>query len=108
MASRRAIRRSSAPTTPTTCPHRCTAVTSPPPAGPLGPVGTPTGTVSNGPGGFQVSGFSATGAPTSAPARFVFVTEAGTIVGWNPGVNPKGFDPAKAGTYGILAIDNSG
>jgi hypothetical protein len=28
-------------------------------------------------------------------------------VGWNPGVNPKGFDPAKAGTYGIIAIDNS-
>jgi hypothetical protein len=41
-------------------------------------------------------------------AIFLFATEDGTIVGWNPGVNPKGFDPNKAGTYGILAVDNSG
>src|SRR5205807_3774021 len=27
---------------------------------------------------------------------------------WNPAVNPKGFDPAKAGTYAIIAVDNSG
>jgi uncharacterized protein (TIGR03118 family) len=37
----------------------------------------------------------------------LFVTEDGTIVGWNPGVNPPGFDPKKAGTYGIIAVDNS-
>src|SRR5205085_5930158 len=35
----------------------------------------------------------------------------GTILGWNPGVNPREFrefnDPAKAGTYAIIAVDNS-
>jgi uncharacterized protein (TIGR03118 family) len=78
---------------------------------PLDPVGAPTGTVFNtdpNATGFNVSGFASSGAPTSAGARFLFVTEDGTIVGWNPGVNPKGFDPAKAGTYGIIAVDNSG
>src|SRR5262249_17035194 len=58
--------------------------------------------------GFKISGFTKDGAATSAPAIFLFVTEDGTIVGWNPAVNPEGFDPAKAGTYGIIAIDNSG
>jgi hypothetical protein len=37
-----------------------------------------------------------------------FATEDGTIVGWSPGVNPLGFDPQRAGTYGIIAVDNSG
>ena len=77
----------------------------------LGASGAPTGTVFNTfggkNGGFQVSGFDKTGKPVSAPAIFLFATEDGTIVGWNPGVNPKGFDPAKAGTYGIIAVDNS-
>jgi uncharacterized protein (TIGR03118 family) len=59
-------------------------------------------------GGFQVSGFTKTGAATSAPAIFLFDTEDGTIIGWNPTVNPSGFDPTKAGTYGIIAVDNSG
>jgi uncharacterized protein (TIGR03118 family) len=84
-------------------------VSIPTPPDPLDPVGAPTGTVfDTSTGGFQVSGFSATGAPTSASARFLFVTEDGTIVGWNPAVNPEGFDPNKAGTYGIIAVDNSG
>jgi uncharacterized protein (TIGR03118 family) len=90
-------------------------VSIPTPVDPLGASGAPTGTVFNldlGGGGFQVSGFSnpKTGspAPTSAPAIFLFATEDGTIVGWNPGVNPKGFDPTKAGTYGVIAVDNSG
>jgi len=43
--------------------------------------------------------------PTTQPAIFLFATEDGTIVGWNPGVNPAGFDPAKAGTYGIVAVE---
>jgi uncharacterized protein (TIGR03118 family) len=43
----------------------------------------------------------------SAPAVFLFATEDGTIVGWNPGINPAGSDPAKAGTFGTIAVDNS-
>ena len=87
-------------------------VSIPTPPDPLGASGTPTGTVFNtdggSAGGFKVSGFSKTGTATSASAIFLFVTEDGTIVGWNPGVNPQGFDPTKAGTYGIIAVDNSG
>ncbi len=86
-------------------------VSIPAPGDPLGSSGTPTGTVFNidgGPtGGFKVSGFSKTGAPITAAAIFLFATEDGTIVGWNPAVNPQGFNPAKAGTYGIIAADNS-
>ena len=43
----------------------------------------------------------------TAPAIFLFATKDGTILGWNPGVNPAGFDPAKAGKYAIIAVDNS-
>jgi uncharacterized protein (TIGR03118 family) len=85
-------------------------VSIPTPGNPLGSTGAPTGTVFNldlGGGGFKVSGVDAMGHATSAPAVFLFATEDGTIVGWNPGVNPVGFDPAKAGTYGIIAVDNS-
>jgi uncharacterized protein (TIGR03118 family) len=89
-------------------------VSIPSPGDPLGTSGAPTGTVFNidlGGGGFKVSGFtnpkSGPPAPISAPAIFLFATEDGTIVGWNPGVNPQGFDPAKAGTYGTIAVDNS-
>jgi uncharacterized protein (TIGR03118 family) len=86
-------------------------VSIPAPGDPLGATGTPTGTVFNidgGPtGGFRLSGFDKNGNPTSASAVFLFVTEDGTLVGWNPGVNPKGFDPTKAGTYAIIAVDNS-
>ena len=49
-----------------------------------------------------------TGTPSPPPAVFLFVTEDGTVVGWNPNVNPTGFDPAKSGTYGIIAVDDSG
>ena len=58
---------------------------------------------------FEISGVKADGknTPITAPARFLFATEDGTIVGWNPNVNPMGFDPAKVGTYGIIAVDNS-
>jgi uncharacterized protein (TIGR03118 family) len=86
-------------------------VSIPTPGDPLGASGAPTGTVFNidlAGGGFKVSGVNKSGAPASAPAVFLFATEDGTLVGWNPGVNPQGFDPTKAGTYGILAVDNSG
>jgi uncharacterized protein (TIGR03118 family) len=94
-------------------PHTPLIVSIPAPGDPLGASGTPTGTVFNidgGPtGGFQLSGVDKDGNPTSASAVFLFATEDGTIVGWNPGVNPTGFDPAKAGTYGIIPppADNS-
>jgi uncharacterized protein (TIGR03118 family) len=83
-------------------------VSIPSPGDPLGASGTPTGTVFNlaggAAGGFKVTGVNAAGAATSAPAVFLFATEDGTIVGWNPGVNPAGFAPGKAGTYGIIAV----
>jgi uncharacterized protein (TIGR03118 family) len=66
-------------------------VTIPAPDG--GPGGTPTGTVFNGSTDFVV-----TQGTKSGPARFLFDTEDGTLVGWNPGVNP---------TKAILAVDNS-
>jgi uncharacterized protein (TIGR03118 family) len=80
----------------------------------LGSSGAPTGTVFNIttlPGstpGFMISGVDANNKPRSAPALFIFATEDGTIVGWNPAVNPEGFDPANAGNYGIIARNNSG
>jgi uncharacterized protein (TIGR03118 family) len=87
-------------------------VSIPTPVDPLGASGAPTGTVFNidggQTGGFVIKGLSKTGAPASGSAAFLFATEDGTIVAWNPGVNPAGFDPAKAGTYAILAVDNSG
>src|SRR5215467_13923502 len=89
-------------------------VSIPPPVDLLGRSGAPTETAFNIttlPGstpGFIVSGVDADNNPTSAPAIFLFATEDGTIVGWNPGVNPVGFDPTNAGNYGIIARNNSG
>ncbi|HEY1984080.1 MAG TPA: TIGR03118 family protein [Terracidiphilus sp.] len=45
----------------------------------LSPTGTPTGTVFNGGTGFALA--------AGKPALFMFVTEDGTVSGWNPGVN---------------------
>jgi len=63
-------------------------VTIPPPAGGTGPA-TPTGIIFNGTKDFDVA--------AGEPARFIFVTEDGTISGWNPAVNP---------TTAILKVDN--
>jgi uncharacterized protein (TIGR03118 family) len=103
---------------PATAPNSVTknprVVRIPTPVDLLGRSGAPTGTVFNIttlPGstpGFIISGVDATNKPTSAPALFIFATEDGTIVGWNPAVNPEGFDPANAGNYGIIARNNSG
>jgi uncharacterized protein (TIGR03118 family) len=85
-------------------------VSIPTPLDRLGASGAPTGLVFNidpAPQDFKISGFTEAGMATSARAIFLFATEDGTIVGWNPGVNPLGFDPKKAGTYGIIAVDNS-
>ncbi|MEP6849904.1 MAG: TIGR03118 family protein [Acidobacteriota bacterium] len=55
---------------------------------------TPTGVVFNGSSDFQL----VSGVPTTA-ARFIFVTEDGTVSGWNPSVNPAN---------SFLKVDNSG
>lgn len=56
---------------------------------------TPTGQVSN-----STSGFVVTNPQTgnSGPARFIFVTEDGTISGWSPAADPS---------HSIIAVDNS-
>jgi uncharacterized protein (TIGR03118 family) len=82
----------------------------PTPGNPLNATGAPTGAVFNvdlGSNGFPISGVDQNGNTATAPAVFLFATEDGTIVGWNPVVNPAGFDAAKAGAYGIIAVDNS-
>jgi uncharacterized protein (TIGR03118 family) len=69
-------------------------VTIPPPAGsPAGTTATPTGQLFNG-----TTDFAVTNGITSAPSRFIFATEDGTISGWNPTVDP---------THAILGADNS-
>src|SRR5438094_1446366 len=55
-------------------------------------VGNPTGQVFNGTDFFQV-----TKNGNSAPARFIFVSEDGSISGWNPTLD---------GTHAIIAVDN--
>jgi uncharacterized protein (TIGR03118 family) len=69
------------------------SIPAPPSAGP-GAVGAPDGTVFNPtPDGFAVSENG-----VSAPARFLFATEDGTIAGWNPAVDP---------THAVIAVDRS-
>jgi uncharacterized protein (TIGR03118 family) len=85
-------------------------VSIPAPGDPLGASGTPTGLVFNtaqGQQAFKISGVDSAGVPTTAPAVFLFATEDGTIVGWNPNVNPEGFESGTAGMHGIIAVDNS-
>jgi uncharacterized protein (TIGR03118 family) len=86
-------------------------VSIPSPATPLDQKGTPSGSVFNSvpaaQGAFKLSGVNAVGDPVSLPAVFLFATKDGTILGWNPNVNPPGFDPAKAGKYAIMAVNNS-
>lgn len=65
-------------------------VTVPLPKGQTG-TATPTGTVFNYTGQFNVG--------PNAPAVFIFVTEDGTISGWNPGVNP---------TVAVLKVNHTG
>jgi uncharacterized protein (TIGR03118 family) len=60
--------------------------------------GTPTGIVFNGGSGFVVSE-TVNGVTKSGPARFIWATEDGTIIGWAPNVDFNN---------GIIAVDNSG
>jgi uncharacterized protein (TIGR03118 family) len=75
--------------------------------------GAPTGTVFNidllG-GGFQIKGPNKMGQTILAPAVFLFATEDGTIVGWNPGIDPTGAfsGPHGVSTQAVIAKDNSG
>jgi len=62
-----------------------------PPGGPF--TGTPTGTVFN-----PTNDFKVTNGTTTARSLFLFATEDGTVLGWNPGVG---------GTNATIAIDNS-
>lgn len=74
-------------------------VNIPNPVGTTG--GTPTGTAFNagaGSGAFPVTGLNAAGMPATVPALFLFATEDGTIVGWNPAF----------GSQAALAVDKSG
>jgi uncharacterized protein (TIGR03118 family) len=67
-------------------------VTIPAPDAPAG--GTPTGTVFN----TTASDFQVSKGTTKAKALFLFATEDGTILGWNPTV---------AATSAVIAVDNS-
>src|SRR5215469_101794 len=87
------------------------AVNIPTPVGDTG--GTPNGMVFNtdlAGGAFPVTGPNKAGVTTSAAALFLFATEDGTLVGWNPGIDPTGkFDgPGGASTHAVIAVDNSG
>jgi uncharacterized protein (TIGR03118 family) len=80
-------------------------VNIPSPGDPLGNKGTPTGAVFNLKGG-SGGAFQISNGVTSGAAVFLFATEDGTIVGWNPTVQPSG---APSGTsHGIITpVDNS-
>jgi uncharacterized protein (TIGR03118 family) len=89
-------------------------VSIPAPGDPLGASGAPTGLVFNpavAQGAFEISGVAADGVtPVKAPALFLFATEDGTILGWNPNVFAPTTPPAPASfpsTHAIIAVDNS-
>ncbi len=68
------------------------AIPAPPSEGP-GAVGAPDGAVFN-----PTTDFVVSKAGTSGPSKFIFATEDGTLVGWNPNVDP---------THAIIAVDRS-
>ena len=75
--------------------------------------GTPTGTVFNidsSNGSFPITGPNKSGQKVTAPAVFLFVTEDGTIVGWNPAIDPTGkfAGPGGVSAQAVIAVDNSG
>jgi uncharacterized protein (TIGR03118 family) len=62
----------------------------------------PTGVVFNGGTGFVVSKGGASG-----PARFIWVTEDGSILGWNPGVPPPVPPPPLVSSQAIVVVQPS-
>src|SRR5260370_20469385 len=85
-------------------------VSIPTPGNPAGHTGTPSGTVFNPTILTGSPGFIISDGTHSGPAIFLFATEDGTIVGWNPGVDPTGkFDgPNHVSANGVLVVDHSG
>jgi uncharacterized protein (TIGR03118 family) len=85
-------------------------VSIPTPGDLQGASGHPTGIVFNvaqALPAFPITGVDVNDVPITRPAVFLFATEDGTIAGWNPAVNPPGFDHATAGTHAIIAVDKS-
>ncbi|MBV9123630.1 MAG: TIGR03118 family protein, partial [Planctomycetes bacterium] len=85
-------------------------VSIPTPGDPAGNSGAPTGTVFNTTLASKTPGFTVSDGTHSGPAIFLFATEDGTILGWNPTVDPTGqFNgPNHASTHAVLAVDHSG
>ena len=80
------------------------------PGNPASASGAPDGTVFNTTLLGSTPGFTVTDGIHSGPAIFLFATEDGTIVGWNPGVDPTGqfSGPKGASTHAVIPVDNSG
>jgi uncharacterized protein (TIGR03118 family) len=76
-------------------------ITVPPASTTKPPVGTPTGAVFNG----SATDFLLVPGKTGTQAVFIFVTEDGTISGWNPGVNVT--PGAKISGNAVIVVDNS-
>ena len=69
--------------------------------------GDPTGVVFNGPPITSGTGFVVSAAGASGPARFIFVSEDGSISGWNPGVPPPVPPPPLVSSQAIAVIPAS-
>ncbi|HET6959451.1 MAG TPA: TIGR03118 family protein [Vicinamibacterales bacterium] len=69
--------------------------------------GDPTGVVFNGPPLTSGTGFVVSAGGASGPARFIFVSEDGSISGWNPGVPPPVPPPPLVSSQAIAVIPAS-
>jgi uncharacterized protein (TIGR03118 family) len=85
-------------------------VNIPTPVSPTG--GTPTGTVFNTGNAFKITGPDKNKVTTTAQALFLFSTEDGTLVGWNPAIDPSPTGqfggPNGISNHAVLRVDNSG
>jgi uncharacterized protein (TIGR03118 family) len=69
--------------------------------------GDPTGVVFNGPPLTSGIGFVVSAGGASGPARFIFVTEDGSILGWNPGVPPPVPPPPLVSSQTVTVVPAS-
>jgi uncharacterized protein (TIGR03118 family) len=69
--------------------------------------GDPTGVVFNGPPLTSGAGFVVSSGGASGPARFIFVSEDGSISGWNPAVPPPVPPPPLVSSQAIAVIPAS-